>query len=194
MAAPLLPLVGLGMLFNAGFSLFGASKEAEAIEAQAAFNRWQSDQNAAIADISAEQSIFQGEEAVSQVRTEGDKILGAQRAGYAAQGVKVDTGSAADVATETRFNINKDIITLRNNAKKAAWGYKVEARNHRTAGKYGQQAAKNAANNTILTGGLKAFSQGLEGAGRLYYGMKNYGPEPTTTIGSGPYGWSGGLM
>lgn len=167
-------LAGIGLLFNAGLTLFGADKEAKAREAQAAFNRQQSMHNAALDEILATEAERQGQEGEFQILKEGEKVLGAQRTAYAGQGVKVDTGSAADVAKETRFNIARDVLTMKNNAWKAAWGYRVQASNERLAAKYGQRAGQNIADSTILTGGLKALGQGAMGGAMIGFGLKNY--------------------
>lgn len=84
-----------------------------------------------------------------------NKLVGSQRAAFAAQGIEVDAGTALDYQTDTRTQAEDDARTIINNAALEAWGYEVQAVN------YGQKAEVAAAEgissgfNTILTSGLK---------------------------------------
>jgi len=171
--------------------------------AQASYNKMVAEKNARLADLSAEDAIRQGDRDASELQAYGEKIQGAQRAGFAAQGVKVDVGSAKQVQAETAGKVARDVVRIKNNAWKVAWGYRVEAENQRTAGAFGMQAAQNAANNTILTGGLKAGGSFIEAFGKSGLAGKMLDELGVTKSGGGgggsgpgPYGWgtSGGLM
>jgi len=169
MGAALMPVMGLiSTGFQAGSGLAGALNEADATRAKAKYQKTVSDSNARFAELNATQAIQEGDRAALQVRQQGDAITGTQRAGFAGQGVDVNTGTAADVQRETQTLSAMDALTLKNNAWRKAYGYKVEAINATRKGQFAQKAADQAASDTLLTGGLNAFSTLAKG-GYDYY-------------------------
>lgn len=159
MGPAVLPIIGLiGTGISATSQIVGAKNQADALKEQAEYQKTVSDSNARMAEFNANDALKRGEQDAHLIRREGDQVVGAQRAGYAGQGVDVNTGSAAKVQAETRMLSAADMLTAKNNAWREAWGYKVEAMNATNAGQFAVKAAKNAAANTLLTGGLNAFS------------------------------------
>ena len=61
-----------------------------------------------------------------QQRTTG--LVQAQRTGYAASGVDINSGTAAQVQRNTQAQGDMDLMTLRANAAREAWGYQVQQR------------------------------------------------------------------
>ena len=118
---------------------------------------------------------------VSTVRRTAKQIEGRQRVSFAAQGIEA-SGSAADTISETQTlagidevaikrAANLDILTIRNNAWRVAWGYKAQADEYRLKGRFTNLASKTKQRNTILTGSIQAMSWGLAGYGK-YQEMK----------------------
>lgn len=72
-------------------------------------------QLAALFETTKKQLGFQRDIELRQTKRIGKQVMGAQRAGYAASGVKVDTGTPLDVAIDTRAQImtDKQIIRTR---------------------------------------------------------------------------------
>lgn len=64
-------------------------------------------------------------------------LKGSQRAAYGASGVDLGSDTAVDVLTSTDMLSDEDAATIRENAVRTAWGYRMEAVNARGAG--GQQ-------------------------------------------------------
>ena len=54
----------------------------------------------------------------------------------------------------------QDALTIRANAARQAWGYKVEANNYRNEGRVAKATGRNAAAGTYLTTAANAMSQG----------------------------------
>ena len=159
MGPALLPIIGLiGTGVSVGSQIIGANNQADALREQGNYQKTVSDANAVMAEENATDAIKRGETDAHLLRREGDRVVGAQRAGYAGQGVDVNSGTASQVQAETRMLSAMDQLTAKNNAWREAYGYKVEAQNATKAGKFAQKAANNAADNTLLTGGLNAFS------------------------------------
>src|SRR5258708_15692814 len=87
--------------------------------------------NALLSDAAASQALQRGEEGAGRVQMQGASLLGAQRVGYGASGVNVNTGSAALTQEDTAGLTELDKQTLRNNAQREAWGLNKQADNMR---------------------------------------------------------------
>jgi len=95
----------------------------EAAESQAEL----SDFNAQVATLQAEDAIVRGQDEEQRFRTRVRSAIGAQRAGFAAGNIDVSSGSAVDVQADTAFLGEMDALTIRTNAAREAWGFKVQA-------------------------------------------------------------------
>lgn len=140
------------------------------------------DEKAKIAYVEASLSEAQGMEALKigqvtakKVKIMGDQVKATQRTGYAASGVRVDTGIATDIVEETEALAFADSITVRTEAEKESYGYRLnawsqrgEARTYEMSANQSRKAAENsreAADRTrgqawlsLLGGGLNAYS------------------------------------
>lgn len=102
------------------------------------------DYNAAVADLQASDAIARGAEEENRFRAGVRGIVGAQRAGFAAGNVDVGFGSALDVQADAAYLGELDALTIRTNAAREAWGYKVEAEDLRRRGQITRKEGKNA--------------------------------------------------
>lgn len=161
---------------KAGIEQGAAQKAASESQAQLA------DYNANVASLQAQDAIERGAEEESMFRAQIRGAIGAQRAGIAAGNTDVGFGSAVDVQADAAFLGELDALTLRTNAAREAWGFKVQAEDYRKRaeitrkeGVYLEKAAiaqGNAAKtasrydmaSTILGGGASLF--------QLSYGFK----------------------
>lgn len=107
--------------------------------------------NAKVATMQAADAIRRGGEAVDRHRTQVKVLKGAQRAALAAQGVVVDDGSAADVIADTSTQAAIDERTIRTNAALEAWGYQVQAVDHRARANVEMATARNDAAGGLMT-------------------------------------------
>lgn len=182
-------------LMMAGVSLSSAYIQSQEEKMQGQYQQSVSNMNAAVLDAQANDAIVRGETAAaealrsgnvsaSNIKKDAKRVSGSQRAALAAQGIDVSSGSASDVLSETEiqseqdFNRAKyfsklDAITIKNNAWREAWGFKVESTNTRFSGNMARSAGDFKASNTLLTGGLKAFA----------YGVDAYGSKKSSTAG-----------
>lgn len=142
------------------------------------------DYNAKVADLQANDAIVRGAEQESRLRTQVRGAIGTQRAGFAASNIDVGFGSAVDVQADAAYLGELDALTVRNNAAREAWGYKVSAEDlrrraqiARKEGVYleaaGHQAATTgniAAAGTLIggTGSLLKAKYGFDRAGERY--------------------------
>lgn len=125
---------GFGSLFGTLLSSFGAGMSATAAYTQASNQRAallaqsQVEANNATLDIwQADDSVTRGQTAASIAELKGGQVKGAQRAGFAANGVDLGGGSAQNVMNSSEFMNAVDVSTLQNNAAREAWGYKMQA-------------------------------------------------------------------
>jgi hypothetical protein len=143
-------------------SAYGQSK---ATKAQGRYEQQVAEQNATLANMQAEDTLAQGAKAATQHHVQTKGLIGAQRAVLASQGIDANTGSALDVQADTAALGALDELTIRNNAWRSAWGYKVQASQYTAQGQFALLSAKNKARNTLLTGGAQIANTGLTAYG-----------------------------
>jgi hypothetical protein len=83
--------------------------------------------NSALADNAAADALQRGEQKVAQVAAEGNQRVSAQKVAYANAGVDTSSGTPAKVISQTAMIAQLEELTQRNNAARAAYGYKVQA-------------------------------------------------------------------
>ncbi len=161
---------------------------AQLIEQGAETNAQIADYNARMAEARARDAIYRGRENEQRFRVDLRGFIGAQRASYAGQGVDVAQGSALEVQADTAYQGELDALTLRVNAAREAWGFRVEAEDERMqaramrklgtleaeskrkvgraealstrmSGQYAKSAGNYGAASTILSGGANLFAQ-----------------------------------
>ena len=140
---------------------------ANAAESEAAHRARIAGINADLADAQAADASVRGEQEAARFRGQVRSLVGSQRAGLAAQGIEVNDGSAAAVQDEAVRLGAEDEATLRNNARREAWGFKVDAYNLRQTGDLTLAAGRNQAAalrtarfGTLLTGASNLASIG----------------------------------
>lgn len=156
--------------------IFTAKKKAQAVRAQANYEAQQQEFNAKLNEFQAQESIRQGESQVKQVRKESRQVVGAQRAALAAQGIDVSSGSAAQLQEDTVRGSTENVITIRNNAWREAWGYRLNGANQRSQAQFTRATGEYRAKDTILSSGINAVS-----------GIVNTGLQVGTTAFTGGY-------
>lgn len=134
-------LIGASALYTAN-----AQKKAGAAQRDLA-NR-----NGMMQDAQAADAIQRGEEESLLIKRRARRLRGQQRVGYAAQGVDIGSGTAADVQEETTAMGDLDAAQVKRNAFREAWGLSVGADNSRLAGRYAYKAGRNQAIGTVLGG------------------------------------------
>lgn len=110
----------------------GAAKRAGQAAGAAAEDEAQlADYNAAVADVQAKDAIERGYEEENRFRVQVKQAIGNMRTGFGASGVDVGYGSAAETQVDAAQLGELDALTLRTNAAREAWGFKVAAEDYR---------------------------------------------------------------
>lgn len=138
----------------------GAIKNSQAQREQADYQANQDSFNATVTDLQAADAIARGETDAQNAGIQAAQLKGTQKAAFAGQGVDVSTGSAADLIAETDKMSMLDILTIKNNAAKEAFGYKAQGAGYLNQADITKKAGKSAANTTLLTGGANVLSAG----------------------------------
>lgn len=110
------------------------------------------DYNAKLSQMKVGMALEQGQEAVKRQRMKVSGLIGAQRTGFAAQNILLDTGTAADVQQQTAYWGEIDATTIRNNAALEAWGYEQQGLSYELQGKVAMQQGIANAIGTVLGG------------------------------------------
>lgn len=162
-----------------GYQQYQASKDqAKAAGAQRDLAR----KNAEALDAAANDATDRGNQEAMLINRRARGLRGAQRVAFAAQGVDVGSGTAADLQEQTTILGNADAEQTRKNAFREAWGIRTQAANTRLAGDYEYQANMNKARAYKN----QAYGSVLGGAGDSYkayytYDAPKVAAVPTTT-------------
>lgn len=89
------------------------------------------------------------------------RLISEQRAGFAASGVELDSGSTLDTTSGTAALGELDALTIENNAAREAYGYQSQAETFAAQAGITRQRGRANTTSTILTGAA-------QGAGQYY--------------------------
>jgi len=148
----------------AGLSLFQGLSGAFATFEQAKAKKTLSEVNQRLAEAKARDALRRGNELVGINNDKVKKTIGSQRASFAAQGVRVDAGSARNVQSDTAITGALDALAIKNSALREAFGFKIQAINAQAQGDLALLAGVTKSFDTLLTGGIQAaaFTGGLK--------------------------------
>lgn len=121
-----------------------AKKEGELQQEAAESQADLSDYNGAIADLQAKDALQRGDIEANRFRARTRALVGEERTGFAAGNVDVGFGSALDVQEDAAFLGELDALTVRTNAAREAWGYRVEATDQRNRAEIQRKEGANA--------------------------------------------------
>lgn len=143
-------------------SVAGSIQQGRAAKQQADYQAAVARNNQIIAQRKADDARERGRLAELQKRRETAQLIGRQRAGAAARGVEVDSGSAVDITADTAAFGELDALTIRSNAEREALGFEAEANQFEAEGQLRRLSGRNqrtgsyfAAGGTLLSGGSK---------------------------------------
>jgi hypothetical protein len=191
------PLFAVGTGIQALGTVAGGFLESESIRRQAEAKRLDYAQNMMLAKLQEQDARRRGQRLAGIKGGQVAQAVGAVRAGFAAQGVSVSTGTAAAIAAQTLTFGMEDVMQIQNNAWREVFGYKMERDAYRIKTKYARLAESQAQRATLITSGLQ-LTRDLMGAAKFYSGMGKTGTAPTSSafrmstsgvgMGIDPYG------
>lgn len=159
-------MVGLaagGAVMQASAAAQASAAQKQAYEYQAAVSR----NNQKIAEWQAQNEIAKGEEAQVEQRRKIAALKGSQRAGLAAKGLDISTGSALNILTDTDYLGELDVQNIKSNAERNAWAARVQGSNEAANAQLLSMRAE--AENPLLTGAGSLLTGAGAVADRWYY-------------------------
>lgn len=130
---------------NTALSYMGSRQAAQGARRQGNYEAQLLESQAGYADQQAKDAINIGTENESRHLAAVRQLIGSQRAGFAGQGVDVSNGSALDAQLDSAAMGAIDSTTIRNNARRQAWGFQVESADLRQRAKLTRAGGKNLA-------------------------------------------------
>lgn len=166
-----LTMQGAGAVGQAYGAYSSSLAAREAMQSQANIANTQasiSELNAEGAEFSAQQTLLAGQRREQNVRLKGAQLKSTQRAGMAANGIDLGSGSAVNVLTTTDLMTDEDAAAVKLDAVRSAWGYRTQATNY-INDSIGKRAQANGLNTTANA--ISPFSNGaaslISGAGQV---------------------------
>lgn len=156
-----------GMAAMGIMSVGNSYAQGQSAKAQADFTAAQYGINKQIAGEQAKDAIAAGDIDASRANLAGKQEIAQQRVAAAATGANVNSGSAMELQADTAWQSRENAVTLKNNAWRSAWGYKIQAIDYGTQAQMAELAGSNSMNNSLLTGGMNAVGYGVQ-AGTAY--------------------------
>ena len=150
----------------AAYQLAAGFQQAQMIRDNADLQNRINELNAGFADKDAYEAEKLGYTEVARYQNVVDTTVGDQRAAYAAQGVDVSYGTAAEVQSETRLTGLLNMLDIQKQAREKALGFKNEARNIRLQGGMARSQAELNAAGAQNQGIIGAVGTGLSGYAR----------------------------
>lgn len=183
-------LMEASMATSAVSSIATGFENAAAIKAQGNYQTSVANVNSAIAKLRASQTIQAGDIVAARKKSQTRQEVGAFRAAAGGSGIDVNVGSPATVQSSVQTAGDMDVLTIKNNAARAAWGYRTQEIQDSFEGQFSQLTAKSKATQSVITGGLSAISNPLAMASqaalwRYRYGLKGTSGVPYPSGGSG---------
>lgn len=144
-------------LIPVAISLVGGMMNAQNAKQEGAFGAGMLNRNADMKDRTAQETIFAGDTSADWQRVRTGQAIGTQRAVQAANGIDVNSGSAAQLQDDTAMIGELDALTIQNNAAREAYGYRIQADQDRMNARQTLTNAGNKATGSILGGIGGAF-------------------------------------
>lgn len=144
-------------LIPAAIAIAGGVMGAQNAKQEGAFNASMLTGNAAFKQQAADETIAAGNTSADWQRVRTGQAVGTQRSALAANGIDVNSGSAANLQDDTAMLGELDALTIQNNAAREAYGYKVQAKQDLLNAAQVKVNAGNKATGSILGGLGGAF-------------------------------------
>jgi hypothetical protein len=125
--------------------------------------------NQIIAERAAVDAEKRGEIAADEQRRKTARIAGAQRAAFGSSGLALDSAYSMDILGDTAAFGELDALTIKSNAQREAYGYRVQGMNYaaeevmsRVRGKNANTAGMISAASTLIGGGATAGDRWIQ--------------------------------
>lgn len=115
--------MGIGQAIGSVYAAFESGKTSKYVGKK---QQEIAENNRQMAQMSAESAYRQGENQMAQLTYKAGQVKAQQRVAMGANGVRIGSGSTAEVLASTDVMKKLDMNTVRLNAISSAWGYKAQ--------------------------------------------------------------------
>jgi len=143
------------MVAGAVMSAYASEQQAQDARNLAAYNKQ-------VSDYQAQDTLDRGAVEEQKQREKVRQFMGSQRAAMGASGVEVASGSFGDVLQQSAAMGERDALTIRNNAMRAAWGYRTQSAAEQFEGEARARAYEGQAVGSLLTGSGNVYAHGIK--------------------------------
>ncbi len=163
-AAPILMAVSAAAtVASTAFGIIGAQQQASAQAQAANYQAQVARNNAIIQERNAQAAIQAGETEAQNQQRKTAATLGAARAAMAASGLDTTSGTPLDLQSDIVKLGKLDELTIRNNAARTAYGYRIQGMSNTAEADLAGMRAKSA----VSAGNIASMSTLLSGATSL---------------------------
>lgn len=120
---------------------------------------FQAQKNKLLAQRAGADALARGNRESAVSKMQGSQAIGEQQVAFGASGVDGSVGTPAALAATTRAVSDLDADTIRANAAREAWGYKVQADQYSEEARVAASRGRSKAAGTLLGGAGQALSQ-----------------------------------
>lgn len=135
-------------------SAMGAYNQSRAAKDQYKYQSAVARNNAKMAEYAAQDASNRGAQEAAKVMAEARRVRSRQTVALASNGIDISSGSAANMLDDTDLLAAQDAATIRTNAARQAWGYRVEGSNYNASADMYRTAARNENPNAALGSSL----------------------------------------
>jgi hypothetical protein len=161
----------------------GAYQQSQAAKASMEYQSAVARNNATTAEYQAQDAIKRGQLAETDQRRRTAMLKGTQTARLAANGLDISEGSALQILSDTDWMGEQDALTVRDNANREAWGYRVQGQNAQSNSDMLRSSAN--AQNPLLSGATSLMTNPSLGVvADKWYKMGGDSLSPFTTNNS----------
>lgn len=144
------------LIVSAASGLYSASEQARAANAQADYSEAMAKINKRFAQSQSEDVLERGREDANRAMRQSRSAMGSQKAGFAAQGIEVNSGTAGEIISQTAEIGARDAARIERNAQLEAWGIRTNSAQAVQQARMQAEGLRNEARSTLVTGGLRA--------------------------------------
>lgn len=141
-----------------------AKSSADALKRQGEFRARQAEFNSQLIQYRTQDIHVRASTDIEERSKQVNQMIGSQKASLAGQGIEVE-GELGEVFEQQEREVGmEDILTIKNNAWAQSLGLEIDAQNMKFQSRVASIEGKEAARQTLTTGGLSAASQFVAGA------------------------------
>lgn len=134
-----------------GVSAYGQYQQGQAQEEQYEYQAAVDRNNSIIAQRQADDAIERGRIEEQEHREKVNQIKSSQRVSFASRGIDLGSADVSETLADTAMLGELDALTIRNNAQREAYGYRVQASNFEASAGLKEVAGDNAASSGITS-------------------------------------------